>query len=292
MTESRRCVRTHSSFLMSVVLALGAALVYGVADFLGGVSSRRTAAWTVVVGAQVCGLVALLVVMPFLPAATVTGADLAWGAAAGLAGAVGLTQFFRGFAIGSMAVVAPISAVVSGAVPVVVGTVLGERPTVLAWIGIAVALPAIVLISRERSDDRPARADAVIAAVVAGVAFGFFFVFIDRSGESAGVAPVATARAAAAMVMVPLGVVTARLARPDWKVAVVIAASGILDMGANVLFLYSVREGLLALGAVIVAMYPATTIVLARVVLHERLQRIQLVGLAAAAGAVSLVALS
>lgn len=277
---------------MAVVLALGAALVYGVADFLGGVSSRRTATWTVVVGAQICGLVALLLVMPFLPEATVTGSDLAWGAAAGLAGAVGLTQFFRGFAIGSMAVVAPISAVVGGAVPVVVGVVLGERPDAVAWLGIAVALPAIVMISRASSDRATGQHDAVVAAVVAGVAFGCFYVFIDRTGEGAGVAPVAAARAASVAVMGSIGFATARLVWPSAKVAGVIAGSGVLDVVANVLFLYSVREGLLALGAVIVAMYPASTILLARVVLHERLQRIQILGLVAAAGAVSLVALA
>lgn len=275
---------------MAVLLALSSAVVYGVADFLGGVSSRRTAAWTVVVGAQACGLVAIVAVMPFLPDATVTGADLVWGAAAGVAGTVGLTFFFRGFAIGSMAVVAPISAVVSGVVPVIVGLALGERPPVLAWVGIAVALPAVVMISRERSESASARSDAVVAAVIAGTAFGCFYVFIDRTGDAAGVAPIAAARVASVALLGVAGVATRRLVRPAGDVRVTIAASGVLDVAANVLFLYAVREGLLVLGAVIVALYPASTIVLARLVLHERLQRIQLIGLAAAGVAVSLVA--
>lgn len=280
--------------LLAALLSLGSALVYGVADFLGGVSSRRTATWSVVVGAQASGLIALLVVMPFLPAATVTGADLAWGAAAGLAGAVGLVQYFRGFALGSMAVVGPISAVVGGAVPVVVGVALGERPSIIAWIGIAVALPAIVLISREKrapGDDGDGAA-AVVAALAAGVAFGCFYIFIDRTGAGAGVAPVAAARVASVVALGTLGAVTARLVRPRGAVIGLIAASGALDVAGNVLFLYSVREGLLALGAVIVALYPASTILLARLLLHERLERVQVVGLVAAAAAVSLVALA
>lgn len=276
---------------MAVVLALSAAVLYGVADFLGGVSSRRISPWTVVVGAQACGLVALAVALPFLPSATVTGADVVWGGAAGLAGAVGLVQYFRGLAVGSMAVVAPISAVVGGAVPVIVGVALGERPPAVAWIGIAIALPAIVLISRERSE-ASARAGAVVAAVVAGVAFGCFYVFIDRTGDGAGVVPVVAARAVSVTALLAAGAATARLRRPQRPLLAPIAGSGVLDVAANVLFLYSVREGLLALGAVIVALYPASTIVLARLLLYERLQRIQLVGLAAAAVAVALVAVA
>lgn len=277
---------------MAIVLALGSALVFGVADFLGGVAARRTATWTVVVGSQLCGLLALVLCLPFLPDATVASTDLWWGAAAGLAGVFGLTQFFRGFAIGSMSVVAPVSAVVSGAVPVVVGVVMGERPAALAWLGIAIALPAIVMISRERDDGTGNGPKVVTAALAAGAGFGLFYVLLDRTGHDAGIFPLVAARIASVTMLGLIGGVTARLQRSTGRIAGVIAASGVLDVTANVLFLYAVRNGLLALGAVIAAMYPASTIVLARFVLHERLQRIQLAGLGAAAGAVALVALA
>ncbi len=278
---------------MAVILALGSAITFGVADFLGGVASRRATAWTVVVGSQFFGLLVLLVVLPVLPTATYDGADLAWGAAAGIVGALGLTQFFRALALGTMSVAAPISAVITGAVPVLVGVGLGERPAGVAWAGIALALPAIALISREHVDSPTRMApDVYVSAVLAGLGFGLFYVFIDRTGDGAGIQPLISARLTSVLLIGVMGIGAKRLARPAGRLVGVIAVSGMLDMSANVLFLYSVREGLLALGSVISAMYPASTLLLARAVLDERLQRIQLVGLALAGVAVGLVALA
>lgn len=276
---------------MAALLAMISAVTFGVADFLGGFASRRATAWTVVVGAQFAGLTLLVVLLPVLPPATYDAADLAWGGAAGVVGALGLTQFFRALASGSMSVVAPIAAVVTGAVPVVAGVALGERPGFVAWIGIALALPAIVLISREHVDvpvklTRP----VLVAALVAGASFGVFYVLIDRTGDGAGIQPLVAARVVSVCLIGSVGVWTSRLARPGARTSALVAASGVLDMSANVAFLYSVREGLLALGSVISAMYPASTLVLARVVLGERLHRPQLIGLVGAAVAVGLVA--
>ncbi len=277
---------------MSVLLALGSAVVFGLADFLGGVASRRTTAWTVVIGSQFSGGLILVLALPLLPSATVQTSDLLWGAAAGLAGAVALTQFFRALALGTMSVVAPISAVISGGVPVVAGFALGERPTVLAWSGIALALPAIACISREHSDViEKTRPDVLVSAMLGGFGFGVFFVLLDRTGDGAGIQPLISARATSVLIIGAIGLATARLEPVRGRLLGIIAVSGVLDMTANVLFLYSVREGLLALGSVIAAMYPASTLVLARTVLGERLQRVQIAGLAMAAVAVALVAL-
>lgn len=277
---------------MSVLLALGSAVVFGVADFLGGVASRRTTAWTVVIGSQFFGGLILVVALPVLPEATVETTDLLWGAAAGIAGAVALTQFFRALALGTMSVVAPISAVIAGAVPVVAGFALGERPTALAWIGIALALPAIACISREHSEIvEKTRPDVLLSAVVGGLGFGVFFVLLDRTGDGAGIQPLISARGTSVLIIGTVGLLSARLAVVRGRLLGIIAVSGVLDMTANVLFLYSVREGLLALGSVISAMYPASTLVLARTVLGERLQRIQILGLAMAGVAVAFVAL-
>lgn len=277
---------------MAVVLALGSAITFGIADFLGGVASRRVATWSVVIGSQFFGLLLLVVVLPVLPPATLTGSDYAWGAAAGVAGALALTQFFRALALGRMSIVAPLSAVISGAVPVVAGVGFGERPSMVAWSGIAVALPAIVMIAREPSDvtDR-IRTDVVASALVAGLGFGLFFVALDRTGTSAGIQPLIAARTTSVALLGAVGLATSRLAPVRGRLLGIVALSGVLDMTANTLFLYAVREGLLALGSVIAAMYPASTLVLARVVLGERVQRSQGAGLVLAAGAVSLVAL-
>lgn len=277
---------------MPVLLALGSALVFGLADFLGGVASRRTTAWTVVIGSQFAGGLILVVLLPVLPAATVEASDVLWGAAAGMAGAVALTQFFRALALGTMSVVAPIAAVISGVVPVVAGFVFGERPTAIAWLGIALALPAIACISREHADvvDK-VRPDVLLSAALGGLGFGVFFVLLDRTGDGAGIQPLISARVTSVVVIGAVGLATGRLEPVRGRLVGIIAVSGVFDMAANVLFLYSVREGLLALGSVISAMYPASTLVLARTVLGERLQRIQIVGLLLAGVAVGLVAL-
>lgn len=277
---------------MSVLLALGSAITFGVADFLGGLASRRTTAWTVVIGSQFFGGLLLVLLLPVLPSATIETADLLWGAAAGMAGAVALTQFFRALALGTMSVVAPISAVISGAVPVVAGVGLGERPSAVSWFGIALALPAIACIARERSHlVERTRPDVLLSAVLAGFGFGVFFVFLDRTGDGAGIQPLIAARVTSVTIIGTLGLLSARLAPLRGRLLGVVALSGVLDMTANVLFLYAVREGLLALGSVISAMYPASTLVLARTFLGERLQRIQSAGLGLAAVAVALVAL-
>lgn len=277
---------------MSVLLALGSAITFGVADFLGGIASRRTTAWTVVLGSQFFGGLMLVVLLPVLPPATVQTSDLLWGAAAGMAGAVALTQFFRALALGTMSVVAPVSAVISGAVPVVAGVGFGERPSAVSWFGIALALPAIACIARERSEIvEKTRPDVLLSAVLGGFGFGVFFVLLDRTGDGAGIQPLISARATSVLILGTVGLLSARLAPVRGKLLGIIALSGVLDMTANTLFLYAVREGLLALGSVISAMYPASTLVLARAFLGERLQRIQVTGLVLAAVAVALVAL-
>jgi drug/metabolite transporter (DMT)-like permease len=276
---------------VAVILALGSAVTFGVADFLGGVASRRVATWTVVAGSQFFGLAVLLVAMPVLPPADYGLSDLAWGAAGGIAGALGLTQFFRGLAQGNMSVVAPTAAVITGAVPVVVGVALGERPAAVAWCGIALALPAIALISREHVDSPVrTRPDVLASAAAAGLGFGTFYVLLDRTGDGAGVQPLISARIVSVLLVGVLGLALGRLEPVRGRLLGVVATSGMLDMGANVMFLYSVREGLLALGSVISAMYPASTLLLARAVLGERLQPVQVAGLGLAAVAVGLVA--
>ena len=278
---------------MAVLLALGSALTFGIADFLGGMASRRAPAWSVVVGSQLCGGLVLVVLLPVLPPATVTGRDLLWGAAAGVAGAIGLTQFFRALAMGHMSIAAPVSAVITGGVPVMAGVALGERPGAVAWLGIALALPAIALISRtEEGDDTSAPPGLLVAAAVAGLGFGLFFVLVDRTGDAAGIQPLIAARTTSVALLGSIGLATGRVQRVGGRLLGIILVSGALDMGANVLFLYAAREGLLSLGSVISAMYPASTLVLANVVLGERLRPIQSAGLALAAVAVALVALA
>jgi len=277
---------------MAALLALASAATYGAADFLGGLSSRRAPAVAVTLVSQAAGLAVLLAVVAVLGGSP-TRADLAWGAAAGLAGGVGLLLLYRGLAGGTMSVVAPITAVCAAAVPVAAGLAMGERPSAPALGGVVVALLAIVLVSREEAPAGAPRgpvAASVRTALLAGVAFGLFFVLLERTGEGAGLWPLVSARFGSIALLAAIGRAAREpLAVPRAALGGVLAA-GILDMTANVLYLLAVREGLLSLVAVLSSLYPASTVLLATVILRERLHPVQRTGLAAAAAAVALIA--
>lgn len=279
---------------MSVVLALGAAMVYGSADFLGGLASRRRAALAVAFGAQAAGLLALVVALPLLGPATVTGRDVGLGALGGLFGAAGLVLLYRSLARGPMSVVAPVTALAASTVPIVAGLGLGERPGLAAFAGIAVALVAVLLITREGPDAAGARADlAVVGSALAGGAlFGLFFVCLHGTGDDAGLYPLLGARLASVPLLGLLAVSRGESLRAAvaGRGALMVAASGILDMAANVLYLVALRNGLLAVVSAVTGLYPAATVLLAQTVLDERMRRTQLAGLAVAGMAAVLVA--
>ncbi len=297
---------------MAVLLATLSALSFGVGDFFGGLSARRVAAQVTTLAAQITGLV-LVVAVAAVIGGSPTGTDLVLGAAAGVAGASGLVLFYWAMSQGPMSVVAPVSAVMSALVPVSTGVLTGERPSPLAMVGIAVALPAIVAISREPTPTEAATTEAavesslhvhspdwlsslggppVIAAAAAGVGFGLFFTILAGTSDDSGLWPIASARSTA-VVLALLAVVITRT-RPSGaaaRVGVRLAMlAGTLDVTANVFYLLASRQGLLSLVGVIGAMYPASTVVLARLVLGERLARHQLIGMGVAALAVGLIA--
>ena len=285
---------------MAVLLAALSACVFGISDFLGGMSAKRIAATLTSMIAELSGLAGLLVVA-VLVGGNPVGRDWAWGSAAGLAGGMALVLFYWAMSRGQMSVVAPVTAVLSALVPLVVGLIDGERPSALALGGALLAVLAIVLVSREPGDPRGPEEPSVetdlragrmilVASVVAGFGFGFYFVCISRVGDDSGVWPVAAARLSAAAVV---GLMMLR-SRPKGheKVGVQLAVvAGLLDVTANVLFLLASRVGLLTLVGVIGALYPASTLVLARTVLKERMAPHQLAGLALAVVAVAGIAL-
>jgi drug/metabolite transporter (DMT)-like permease len=278
---------------VTIVLALASALVYGTADFLGGLASRRVVAVVVTLVSQCAGLVSLLVVLPVAHGTGPAGADLAWGAAGGLAGAVALVCFYWALATGTMSVVAPLTAVVSAVVPVVTGLALGERPSAWALLGVALALPAIALIARETAEGhRRATRQVLLAALAAGAGFGFFFVALARTSGNTGLWPLLAARAASISLLAIVVAVSGYRPAAARPALAMILTAGVLDTTANALYLAAASHGLLSLVAVIAALYPASTVVLARVVLGERVQRWQLGGFALAAVAVTLVAAS
>ena len=283
---------------MAALLALLSAVVYGAGDFAGGLASRRLPPPAVVWRTNVIGLAGLLLVAPLFGADEVRASDLLVGAAGGLAGGVGILLLYRGLAAGIMSVVAPITAVLAALVPVAVGLVDGERPAAVALAGIPLALVAIVLLSRDPDAEGPAEGmpPAVLAmALGAGFGFGIFFVCLDAAGDDAGMWPLVAGRVASVLMFtVIVGLVaSARVGdreavRRDGMLRLLILC-GIADATANALFLAATHVGLLSLVAVLGSLYPASTVLLATTLTHERLARPQVVGVGLALTAVVVI---
>lgn len=276
------------------VLALASAALYGSADFLGGLASRRASTITVVVISQGAGLIALGLMMPLLTASP-TRQDLVWGAAAGVAGGIGVALLYRALAMGSMAVVAPITAVCAVIVPVAAAIAFGERPGTRATIGIAVAIIAIVLVSQQQVEPpadgtaTSARRDSVAIAFFSGVAIGLFFLALARTRAEAGMWPLLAARSMSFGLFATTALVMRSRMRMPKSVGGLTVAGGLLDMLANLLYLIASRYGPLSVVVTLSSLYPATTVLLARVVLRERLSATQVLGIVCALVAVVLI---
>lgn len=278
---------------MTIVLALGAAAFYGSADFVGGLAARRGAALSVALGAQVAGLAVLLAALPFLGSASAAPADIYLGASAGLFGGLGLVVILRSLARGPMSVVAPTSALSAAIVPVLAGLALGERPGAAALGGIVVALVAVGLITRERTDeptDRRAALSALAPALAGGALFGLFFTLQHQTGSGAGLWPLVAARAVSIPLLFGLASLRRVPVRVERGLTGTILVSGALDMVANILFLFATRHGMLAVVSALTGLYPASTVFLAQTRLGERMDHTQVVGLGVAALAAVLVA--
>lgn len=276
---------------MAIALSLLAALSYGAADYVGGFVSKRNDVLRVVLISQVFGTVPLLLVFPLLNDGVLSTGALWWGCAAGVSGGAGVVLLYRGLARGRMSVVAPITSVEAAVVPVLFGLLTGERPGAWSLFGVVVALFAVALVSSSAETSAAEGMSGIPEAIGAGLAFGIFFIVLDQAGDNAGMWPILSMRGTSlALVAVALFGTRTKLA-PAPGTLWGIALSGILDVAANVLYLLSTQQGLLSLVAVITSMYPAATVVLARILLKERLTKNQLVGLGLAAVGVTLIAL-
>jgi drug/metabolite transporter (DMT)-like permease len=274
----------------ALVLALACSLAYGAADFLGGVAARGAHVLRVVVIAAPVSLLVELVLWPVAGARFDAGA-VWWGAASGVASAAAFALLYRTLAIGPMSVLSPVTALVSAALPVAVGLIDGETLSALAVAGMTLAFVAIVVVSggTDMQGIRPSRA-ALALAVGAGAAIAIQLVCLDRAPDDSGIAPLLVGRAVSSAVVLGAAVALRRHlgdAKPSLPAS---AGAGALDSLANFAFLLAVRDGELAVVAVITALYPASTVLLARALLAERIGRAQLAGLGLAAVAVSLLA--
>jgi drug/metabolite transporter (DMT)-like permease len=315
--------------MLTAVLSLTGALVYGAADFLGGLAAKRLSAVLVSAIAAVAGLAVMFATLPLLGGAW-TGTDLAWGALSGVVGAVAIALLYASLAIGPMSILSPLTALMSAVTPMLWGTLIGsERFGPLGVWGLGLALVAVVLVGfvPERGAVRP-RAKGLAFAVGSGLAIGTYYIVISHTSDESGIVPLVANRVVSAIVLFAAVAVLAVAARARRRSAVPIPvpavpagvgtdgaaaaprlepssrltslrtgialalAGGVLDAIANILLLLGIRAGDLAVAAVLGAMYPAGTIILAAIVLRERIAPVQWAGLALALAAAGLLALA
>jgi drug/metabolite transporter (DMT)-like permease len=273
---------------MAAALALGASLAWGTGDFLGGRAARVIHVLTVVAVSQLVGLVAVLCWALISSDAFPPAADVAPAAAAGIGGAIGLAALYRGMAIGAMGIVAPISAL-APLIPLVVAIAEGENPSAAQLFGTALALAGVAVLSREPGEQRR-RAAGTGLALVAAAGFGSYFVFLDSAADASVPWAVTIARATAATLAATAALSVSGARRPQVSVLPVLAAVGLADVSANVLFGLASTRGLLAVVSVLASLYPVVTVALARIVLGERLAISQRLGGAGAIAGAALVA--
>jgi drug/metabolite transporter (DMT)-like permease len=277
--------------LAAVGLSLAGAAVYGAGDFFGGLASRKNPPATVVVLSQVAGLAVLALGLLFVPSRFYPG-DIAVGAFAGIAGAVGIVALYAALAKGRMGVVSPVTAVVGASVPVVFGLVVGERPSAIALAGVALAFVAVALVSANAETRTISlREPGLPEALLSGAGIGALYVLLSRGHHDAGLGLLAITRVISIPLLLGYAAMRRETLRPSTGSLGTIALAGVFDMGANVLYLLATRVGLLAIVAVLTSLYPASTVLLARLVLHERLERLQWAGVLCAVAGVVCIAL-
>src|SRR5580698_452341 len=303
--------------MLAIVLALASAIGYGGSDFAAGLASRRAGIIQVTLLASLANTVVVAVALPFAASHPPSATALAWGAGAGLGGTAGVLALYFGFRQAAFSVAGPLSAVGAAGFSVLAGLLLGERPTVLALTGIVLALPAIVGVSASvgaGGGEHPG--GGVVAAptasgaapggpagwvrrllpagvsygLAAGACFALLFIGLNQAGSSSGLWPVFLGQVAALLAVTCAAAFTGDLRLPEERGGWLAAAAGLTGGPGTILFFVATHRGLLAVAAVITSLYPAVTILLARVVLGERLTAIRLAGLTLAAASVALIA--
>ena len=286
---ARSCYH-FSHILLPSLIALFSALAYGAADFLGGLATQRSNTIAVVIVSQAAGLLLLAAIILFLPGSPQLR-DLIWGGLAGLAGGGGVALLYRALAIGPMSIVAPLTAVCAALIPVAVGVALGERLTPQTMLAIVLALVAIVLVGQgaARGVSTTVRWDGLRIALLSGVLIGIFLVALARASPGSGLWPLIPARVTSVVLFAAITTATGRPVRIPAPVLPAAVGGGVLDMLANALYLAAVQRGPLSLMATLASLYPASTILLARAFLGERLSAPQVAGIVCAVAATVLL---
>jgi drug/metabolite transporter (DMT)-like permease len=289
--------------VLAIILALASAIGYGSSDFCAGLAARTASVIQITLLASVSAAVVVLAALPFASDHRPTGAALAWGIAAGAGGTLGAFALYLGFRYAAFSVAGPLSAVGTAGFSVLAGLLWGERPSTLALIGIIVALPAIIAVSASAAGEAdpdgeasqeeggPARpAAGVVAGLIAGACFALLLIGLNRAGSGGGLWPLAAAQAAELAVAGAAAALTRNLRLPGGRPGRLAVMAGAAGAAGTLLYFFASHDGFLAVVAVLTSLYPASTIVLARILLGERLTRLRLTGLALAGACVALIA--
>lgn len=292
--------------MITAILGLLTAITYGSADFFAALATRSMRVLAVTFFSSIAGLAALICLSPIF-GADFSPAAIAWGVIGGFCSVAALTALYASLAIGPISIISPLGALVSAVVPAVIGVVwLGEKFTPTGWLAIGIGFIAVVLIGivPDATGARP-KLKGIVLAIIAGVGIGLTVTSLAQSPHDSGIAPVITTRFTAASILLLLNlpwliqvvqkkqslVIKSEPATQPRKLLAVLAAAGLLDAAANILFTLASRSGSLTVAGVLTALYPLGTILLARIVLHERITRVQAIGIALALTASVLLAL-
>jgi drug/metabolite transporter (DMT)-like permease len=272
-----------------LLLSLCSALTYGFSDFVGGLATRRASVWTIATTSQAVATLLVLALVPTNPGEIETR-DLWWAVIAGIGSGAGNLFIYQGLALGRMSVVAPLAAVATASIPVIVGLATGDRPGLLPIAGVLLALPAVALISDPRAVMRQAGRGDLLFGLTAGLGFGIQFSALGQIPAAAGLTPLGVSQVVSVLSII----LAATAMRSPWvprdQSARLGALAGALAGFATVCFQLAVQRGMLTIAGVVASLYPATTVLLSYFLLRERIRRIQLAGLGLAALTVALIA--
>lgn len=279
-----------SSGLPTILFGLASAISWGSGDFCGGLASKRTSVYGVVVISQFVSLLLLVLISLLFPEGAILPKDILLGAVAGLFGATGLLILYSGLARGQMGIVAPVTALMAALVPVVFSIIVEGAPLARQIAGFVVALISVWLISKPGTDSR-INLDDLYLPILAGIGFGVFFILIDQVSESAIWWPLVSARTTSIIVVFLIALKIREISVPQSNQIPVIILAGILDTGGNAFFALATRLGRLDIASILSSLYPAVTVLLAWIILKERLTLQQWIGVGLMVPAVALITL-
>ena len=271
----------------AILWGLAAAVGWGGGDFCGGLAARRASLFGVGLGVQLVSLVLSLLLVALNGPGPISTSDVVWSVVTGLVGAAALTSLYRGLATGRMGVVAPVSGVLAAGIPVVVGGLLEGFPGATRAAGLALGIVAVLVVSRTAGGGGRA---GLGLGVAAGLGFGFYAVAIGQLETSTVWLPLAIARSVGVALVLLVVVAGRQPVRVPAAAAPLIVITGLADVAGNLAFFLATQAGRLDVAGVLSALYPVTTVILATLVLRERVDRAHLLGIALALGAIALIA--